>query len=69
MGVIFLALVATGHVGTDADILWVKATCAIAIAVGTYLGSWRVIRTLGKGLVEIDPHRAWQLRPPPQPSS
>ncbi len=55
MGVIFLALVATGNVGTDADIpFWVKASCAIAIAVGTYLGGWRVIRTLGKGLVEID---------------
>lgn len=55
MGVIFLALVATGHVGTDADIpFWVKASCAFFIAFGTYLGGWRVIRTLGKGLVEID---------------
>ncbi len=55
MGVIFLSLVATGHLGTDADIpFWVKATCALAIAIGTYLGGWRVIRTLGKGLVEID---------------
>ena len=31
-----------------------KAACAIAIAVGTWMGGWRVIRTLGKGLVEID---------------
>lgn len=55
MGVIFLSLVATGHLGQDAEIpFWVKATCAIAIAVGTYMGGWRVIRTLGKGLVEID---------------
>lgn len=55
MGVIFLSLVATGHVGADADIpFWVKATCALAIAIGTYMGGWRVIRTLGKGLVEID---------------
>lgn len=55
MGVIFLALVATGHVGADADIpFWVKASCAFFIAFGTYLGGWRVIRTLGKGLVEID---------------
>ncbi|MFP7364818.1 inorganic phosphate transporter [Corynebacterium callunae] len=55
MGVIFLSLVATGHLGADADIpFWVKASCAIAIAVGTYTGGWRVIRTLGKGLVEID---------------
>lgn len=55
MGVIFLSLVATGYVGQDADIpFWVKAACALAIAVGTYMGGWRVIRTLGKGLVEID---------------
>ncbi len=54
MGVIFLALVAYGTVSPDADMpLWVKFTCALAIALGTYLGGWRVIRTLGKGLVEI----------------
>ena len=55
MGVIFLAMVATGHLHQDATIpFWVKAACAIAIAVGTWMGGWRVIRTLGKGLVEID---------------
>ena len=32
-----------------------KVSCAIAIAAGTYVGGWRVIRTLGKGLVEISP--------------
>jgi PiT family inorganic phosphate transporter len=54
MGVIFLALVAYGTVSPDAEMpLWVKVTCALAIALGTYLGGWRVIRTLGKGLVEI----------------
>ena len=35
--------------------MWVKVTCALAIALGTYLGGWRIIRTLGKGLVEIAP--------------
>ena len=54
MGVIFLALVAHGSISADADMpFWVKLTCALAIAAGTYLGGWRVIRTLGKGLVEI----------------
>ncbi|MET0197487.1 MAG: inorganic phosphate transporter, partial [Rhodococcus fascians] len=54
MGVIFLALVAYGTVTPDSEMpLWVKVTCALAIALGTYLGGWRVIRTLGKGLVEI----------------
>jgi PiT family inorganic phosphate transporter len=56
MGVITLALIASGH-WTSADSIpfWVKAVCAIAIASGTYLGGWRIIRTLGKGLVEIAP--------------
>jgi len=31
----------------------VKLACALAIALGTYIGGWRIIRTLGKGLVEI----------------
>ena len=56
MGVITLALIASGH-WTSADSIpfWVKAACALAIASGTYLGGWRIIRTLGKGLVEIAP--------------
>ncbi|MFC7449228.1 inorganic phosphate transporter [Rhodococcus daqingensis] len=54
MGVIFLALVAHGTLNADSDMpFWVKLSCAVAIALGTYLGGWRVIRTLGKGLVEI----------------
>ncbi len=54
MGVITLALVAA-HQWTDLKSvpLWVKVACAVAIALGTYLGGWRIIRTLGKGLVEI----------------
>jgi PiT family inorganic phosphate transporter len=55
MGVIFMALVAYGTYTNHDDIpLWVKICCALAIALGTYLGGWRIIRTLGKGLVEID---------------
>ncbi len=55
MGVIFLALVASGTLSNDDAIpMWVKASCAIAIALGTYLGGWRIIRTLGKGIVEVD---------------
>jgi PiT family inorganic phosphate transporter len=55
MGVITLALVAYGS-WTDLHAIpfWVKAACALAIAAGTYMGGWRVIRTLGKGLVEIE---------------
>jgi inorganic phosphate transporter, PiT family len=54
MGVITLALVAYGSwTNLQAVPLWVKVACAIAIAAGTWVGGWRVIRTLGKGLVEI----------------
>jgi inorganic phosphate transporter, PiT family len=54
MGVITLALLASGHWDDTGSIpFWVKAACALAIASGTYLGGWRIIRTLGKGLVEI----------------
>lgn len=55
MGVITLALIAYGA-WTDVHSipLWVKFACAGAIALGTYLGGWRIIRTLGKGLVEIN---------------
>jgi PiT family inorganic phosphate transporter len=54
MGVITLALIAYGS-WTDLHAVpfWVKVACAMAIASGTYIGGWRVIRTLGKGLVEI----------------
>ena len=55
MGVIFLALISYGA-ADKSDALppfWVIVSCAAAIAMGTYLGGWRVIRTLGKGLVEI----------------
>jgi PiT family inorganic phosphate transporter len=55
MGVITLALIANGtlHSGAGAPV-WVIVTCALAISLGTYMGGWRVIRTLGKGLVEIE---------------
>jgi inorganic phosphate transporter, PiT family len=55
MGVITLALIANGtlHAKSNAP-FWVILACALAISIGTYLGGWRVIRTLGKGLVEIE---------------
>jgi inorganic phosphate transporter, PiT family len=55
MGVITLALIANGTLakGSNAPV-WVIVCCALAISIGTYLGGWRVIRTLGKGLVEIE---------------
>ncbi|MFQ6171648.1 anion permease [Oryzobacter sp. R7] len=56
MGVMTLALIAAGHwTDTGSVPLWVKVTAAAAIALGTWLGGWRIIRTLGKGLIEISP--------------
>ena len=55
MGVITLALIANGTLPSDASApFWVILTCGLAIALGTYMGGWRIIRTLGKGLVEIE---------------
>ncbi|MBL1075649.1 inorganic phosphate transporter [Nocardia sp. 2] len=56
MGIIFLALIAHGSAkASDPLPLWVIVSCAVAIALGTCLGGWRIIRTLGKGLVDIAP--------------
>ena len=55
-GVIFLALISYGAASSTDTMppLWVIVSCAVAIALGTYLGGWRVIRTMSKGLVEIE---------------
>ena len=57
MGVITLALITVGWQSSDqADpYLWVIIACAVTIALGTYLGGWRIIRTLGKGLTDVKP--------------
>jgi PiT family inorganic phosphate transporter len=58
MGVIAMALIASGHLDASSVShglpFWIVFSCAGAIALGTYLGGWRIIRTLGKGLVEIE---------------
>lgn len=54
MGIITLTLIAVGlQPSGSGPELWVVAVCGLAIAAGTYMGGWRVIRTLGKGLTEI----------------
>jgi inorganic phosphate transporter, PiT family len=55
MGVLTLALVANGSISKSATTPdWVIIACALAISLGTYVGGWRIIRTLGKGLIEIE---------------
>jgi PiT family inorganic phosphate transporter len=56
MGVITLVLVATGYQADGGHVeLWVIASAAAAIAIGTYSGGWRIIKTMGTGLSEIRP--------------
>jgi len=57
MGIITLALIMAGWQDkSNADPhIWVIFACAFTIAAGTYLGGWRIIRTLGKGLTDVKP--------------
>lgn len=56
MGIITLALIANGTLGTDASTpMWVVLLCGIAIGLGTYIGGWRIIRTMGQGFTRLSP--------------
>ena len=55
MGVITLALITVGWQTQSEPELWVIFACAFTIALGTYMGGWRIIRTLGKGLTDVKP--------------
>ena len=56
MGVIFLALASGGYVGANDDLpVWVIAAAATAISLGTWSGGWRIMRTLGRRIIDLDP--------------
>jgi inorganic phosphate transporter, PiT family len=56
MGIIFLALVANGNLSQTDDVpTWVVVSAATAIALGTYVGGWRIIRTMGSRIIKMDP--------------
>jgi PiT family inorganic phosphate transporter len=60
MGVIFLALVASGHAEANDPLpLWVIISAASAISLGTYSGGWRIMRTLGRRIIHLDPARGF----------
>jgi PiT family inorganic phosphate transporter len=60
MGVIFLALVASGHADENDNLpLWVVICAAGAISLGTYSGGWRIMRTLGRRIIHLDPARGF----------
>ncbi|MEV4948824.1 inorganic phosphate transporter [Streptomyces sp. NPDC053755] len=60
MGVITLALVTGGVLvpGSNPP-MWVVVSAGVAIALGTYLGGWRIIRTMGKGLTDLRPQQGF----------
>ncbi|MBT2235133.1 inorganic phosphate transporter [Nonomuraea sp. NEAU-A123] len=56
MGVIFLSLVVGGYINPGAEIpQWVILASAGAISLGTYSGGWRIMRTLGRRIIALDP--------------
>jgi PiT family inorganic phosphate transporter len=60
MGIITLALVAGNVIAPGSNPpLWVIVSAGVAIALGTYLGGWRIIRTMGKGLTDLQPQQGF----------
>jgi inorganic phosphate transporter, PiT family len=57
--VITLALVSSGHLDHFAVPDWTIAASALAIALGTYSGGWRIMRTLGRRIIQVDPPRGF----------
>jgi PiT family inorganic phosphate transporter len=56
MGIITLVLISAGtQAPGSGPQIWVIIACALAIAVGTYAGGWRIIRTMGSGLTDVKP--------------
>ena len=55
MGVITMALVSGGFLKSMEIPLWVITICALAMALGTYMGGWEVIKTIGVGITHLKP--------------
>ena len=57
MGIITLALIAAGELSAEGFEVpfWVIVSSATAIALGTYTGGWRIIRTMGSRIIKMDP--------------
>jgi PiT family inorganic phosphate transporter len=63
MGVITLALIANGNLAEGSDPpTWVIITAASAIALGTYSGGWRIIRTTGTRIIKMDPAQGFSAQ-------
>ncbi|HQO50720.1 MAG TPA: inorganic phosphate transporter [Bacteroidales bacterium] len=56
MGIIWVALIVTGHVTKDSEIdLWIVLSCHSAIALGTLFGGWRIVKTIGEKITKLKP--------------
>jgi PiT family inorganic phosphate transporter len=55
MGIITLALVTSGQIDTFDVPLWVVIAAALAISAGTYAGGWRIMRTMGRRIIQLTP--------------
>ena len=55
MGVLTLALVAAGTLPAFVVPLWVKVACGLALTLGTALGGWRIVRTIGRRIYRLRP--------------
>ncbi len=56
MGIIFVVLVAWGKLKTSSDIpLWVVLTCHLAMGLGTLMGGWRIVKTMGQKICHLQP--------------
>lgn len=55
MGIITMALVVAGLQDSVTVPLWVKMSCAAAMALGTAVGGWRIIKTVGKKIMGLQP--------------
>ncbi len=55
MGIITLALLSAGHIPSAEVPQWVIVSCALAMGLGTALGGWKIIRTLGMGIAKLEP--------------
>lgn len=55
MGIITMVLLSNGIISTFAVPDWVKISCALAMAVGTAMGGWKIIRTMGGKIFRIEP--------------
>jgi len=63
MGVIVLALIINGDLSAGSDPpFWVIVSAASAIALGTYSGGWRIIRTMGTRIIKMDPAQGFSAQ-------